>query len=58
MDIISDGSEKGDMLNNDDNHVRCYHPPVNETHLASYIWIPLDQVYKYTKELYEKGKEK
>lgn len=35
--------------------VKCYHPRINETHLADYILVPFDQVYEHTKELYFKG---
>ena len=36
-------------------HIRCYHPPINIIHLGDEIYVPLENVYKYTKELYEKG---
>ena len=36
-------------------YVTCYHPPVNETHLASYILVPTEKVYSYTEELYKKA---
>lgn len=35
--------------------VRCYHPRINETHLADYILVPFDQVYEHTKQLYLDG---
>ena len=38
-------------------HIKCYFPPVNICHPASEILVPEDDVYKYSKELYEKGRE-
>lgn len=35
--------------------IRCYHPPVNISHLADYILVPENEIYNYTKRLYEKG---
>ncbi len=37
--------------------IRCFHPRINETHLADYILIPIEQSYEYTKELYQKAKD-
>lgn len=38
-------------------HIKCYHPPVNITHLEDWILVPEEDVFNYTKELYEKGLE-
>jgi len=37
--------------------IRCYIPPINICQLKDEIYVPEDDVYKYTKELYEKGRE-
>lgn len=36
-------------------YIRCYYEPVNIVQLGSEILVPEEQVYDYTKELYEKG---
>ena len=36
-------------------HVNCYYPPINIIDLGESIYVPVKDIYKYTKELYEKG---
>jgi len=37
--------------------IKCYNPPVNESHLADYILVPEEKVYEHTKELYMKARK-
>ena len=37
--------------------IRCYIPPINIAQLHDEIFVPPDSVYKYSKNLYEQGRE-
>ena len=36
--------------------IRCYRTPINVADLGEEIFVPLEGVYSYTKELYELGR--
>jgi len=38
-------------------YTECYYPPINVCHLGSKILVPTQDVYDYSKSLYEKGRE-